>query len=39
MGGCKKNMHGSLVIAEHAWNSLCTNFTFPQGAGEEMLIT
>jgi len=36
--GGKKNMHGSLVTVEHVWNPLCTNFLFPQGAGEDMLI-
>jgi hypothetical protein len=30
MGGGKKNMHGSLVIAEHVWNSFHTNFRFPK---------
>jgi hypothetical protein len=29
-GGGKKNMHGSLVITEHMWNSLRTNFHFPK---------
>jgi hypothetical protein len=29
MGGGKKNMLGSLVIVEHVWNPLCTNFLFP----------
>jgi hypothetical protein len=29
-GGGKKNMHGYLVIAEHVWNSLHTNFHLPK---------
>jgi len=28
--GGKKNMHGSLVIIEHVWNPLNTNFHFPK---------
>jgi hypothetical protein len=37
--GGGKNMPGSLVIVQHVWNPLCTNFLFPQGAGENMSIT
>jgi hypothetical protein len=37
--GGGKNMHGFLVIVQHVWNPLCTNFLFPQGASEDMLIT
>jgi hypothetical protein len=34
--GCgKKNMHGSLVIVEHVWNPTGTNFSFPQGGGQD----
>jgi hypothetical protein len=33
LGGGKKNKHGSLVIAEHMWNSLCIN-SFPQAVGD-----
>jgi hypothetical protein len=35
MGHDKKNMHGSLVITEHVWNPLCTNFSFPQAVGDD----
>jgi hypothetical protein len=30
MGGGKQNTHGSLVVVEHMWNPLCTNFCLPQ---------
>jgi hypothetical protein len=37
MGGGKKNTRGyfSLVIGEHIWTPLCTNFSFPKAAGED----
>jgi hypothetical protein len=33
--GGGKNTHSSLVIIEHVWNPLCTNYTFPQADGED----
>jgi len=27
------------VIVEHMWNPLCTNFSFPQAVGEDMVNT
>jgi hypothetical protein len=35
MGGGEENTHGPLVIVEHMWNPLCTNFSFPQAVGED----
>ena len=39
MGGGRKNMHGSLVIVEYAWNPFCTTFLFSKAVGEDMLNT
>jgi len=39
MGGGEKNSNGSLVIIEHVRNPLCTNFSFPQALGEDMVNT
>ena len=38
MGG-GKNTHGSLVIVEHVWNPLCTDFSFTQAVGEDTIST
>jgi hypothetical protein len=42
MGGGKKNMKNtrgyfSLVIMEHIWTPLCTNFSFLKAAGEDVV--
>jgi hypothetical protein len=37
LGGGKKNKRGSLVIAEHMWNSLCIK-SFPQAVGDKHLL-
>jgi len=37
--GVGKNTHGSLVIVEHLWNPLCTNFSFPHAVGEDTIST
>jgi hypothetical protein len=39
VGGGKKNMHGSFVIIEHAWNPLSTNFSLPQAVSENTVYT
>lgn len=36
MGG-GKNTHGSLVIVEHVWNPVCTDFSFTQAVGEDIM--
>ena len=39
MGSGKKNTYGLLIIIEHKWNPLSTNFLFPQAVGDDMVNT
>jgi len=34
-----RTTRGSLLIFQHVWNPLCTNFSFPQAVGEDMTHT
>jgi hypothetical protein len=39
MGGGKKNTNGSSAIAEHSWNTVCTNLFFPQAVSKHTVNT
>ena len=37
IGDTKENTHGSVVITEHMWIPLCTNFSFPHATADDMV--